>query len=301
MTHLSAPSLERPSWIKARASLTPTYYETAEKVKELGLHTVCQEAACPNIGECWSQKHATVMILGRICTRACRFCNVATGKPTPVDPKEPENTAELVRALGLAHVVVTSVDRDDLPDGGAGHFADTIRAIRAAMPHTSIEVLTPDFLHKDGALDTVIAAGPDVFNHNVETVARLYPHVRPKARYFHSLYQLKRAKMLDPNVFTKSGFMVGLGEDAMEIRQLMNDLRSADVDFLTVGQYLQPTPKHYPVMAYLPPKAYTLIERAAYRKGFLYVSASPLTRSSYHAGDHFQQLKAQKSSRNSKI
>ena len=239
------------------------------------------------------------MILGRICTRACRFCNVATGKPTPVDPMEPENTALLVKSLGLAHVVVTSVDRDDLPDGGAEHFAQTILAIRAVMPETTIEVLTPDFLNKNGALETVMAARPDVYNHNVETVARLYPHVRPKARYFHSLYQLKRAKMLDPSVFTKSGFMVGLGEDAMEIRQLMNDLRSADVDFLTVGQYLQPTPKHYPVMSYLPPKAYTLIERAAIRKGFLHVSASPLTRSSYHAGDHFQRLKAAQKVKNS--
>lgn len=289
---LPSTILVRPKWIKARAALTETYYETAETVQKLNLNTVCQEAACPNIGECWSQKHATVMILGRICTRACRFCNVATGKPTAVDPMEPANTATLVKSLGLAHVVVTSVDRDDLSDGGAGHFAETIHAIRSVMPETTIEVLTPDFLNKPGALETVIAARPDVYNHNVETVARLYPHVRPKARYFHSLYQLKRAKMLDPSIFTKSGFMVGLGEDAMEIRQLMNDLRSADVDFLTVGQYLQPTPKHYPVMAYLPPKAYTLIERAAYRKGFLLVSASPLTRSSYHAGEDFKRLKA---------
>jgi lipoic acid synthetase len=297
--HLPSETLVKPQWIKARAALTQTYYETADTVQKLNLHTVCQEAACPNIGECWSKKHATVMILGRICTRACRFCNVATGKPTPVDPMEPENTALLVKSLGLAHVVVTSVDRDDLPDGGAEHFAQTILAIRAVMPETTIEVLTPDFLNKNGALETVMAARPDVYNHNVETVARLYPHVRPKARYFHSLYQLKRAKMLDPSVFTKSGFMVGLGEDAMEIRQLMNDLRSADVDFLTVGQYLQPTPKHYPVMSYLPPKAYTLIERAAIRKGFLHVSASPLTRSSYHAGDHFQRLKAAQKVKNS--
>ncbi len=296
---LPSATLVKPQWIKARAALTQTYYETADTVQKLNLHTVCQEAACPNIGECWSKKHATVMILGRICTRACRFCNVATGKPTPVDPMEPENTALLVKSLGLAHVVVTSVDRDDLPDGGAEHFAQTILAIRAVMPETTIEVLTPDFLNKNGALETVMAARPDVYNHNVETVARLYPHVRPKARYFHSLYQLKRAKMLDPSVFTKSGFMVGLGEDAMEIRQLMNDLRSADVDFLTVGQYLQPTPKHYPVMSYLPPKAYTLIERAAIRKGFLHVSASPLTRSSYHAGDHFQRLKAAQKAKNS--
>ena len=297
--HLPSETLVKPQWIKARAALTQTYYETADTVQKLNLHTVCQEAACPNIGECWSKKHATVMILGRICTRACRFCNVATGKPTPVDPMEPENTALLVKSLGLAHVVVTSVDRDDLPDGGAEHFAQTILAIRAVMPETTIEVLTPDFLNKNGALETVMAARPDVYNHNVETVARLYPHVRPKARYFHSLYQLKRAKMLDPSVFTKSGFMVGLGEDAMEIRQLMNDLRSADVDFLTIGQYLQPTPKHYPVMAYLPPKAYTLMERAAIRKGFLHVSASPLTRSSYHAGDHFQRLKAAQKAKNS--
>jgi lipoic acid synthetase len=216
---------------------------------------------------------------------------VATGKPNPVDPQEPDNTAQLVTSLGLSHVVVTSVDRDDLPDGGAGHFAQTIQAIKKRSPNTTVEVLTPDFLNKPGALEMVLEAGPDVYNHNVETVARLYPQVRPKARYFHSLYQLKRAKMSRPDVFTKSGFMVGLGEDALEIRQLMNDLRTADVDFLTIGQYLQPTPKHYPVAAYIEPQEYDVLKEAAYKKGFLYVAASPLTRSSYHAGDHFQELR----------
>ena len=283
--------LPRPSWLRAKAALTPTYHSTVETVKRLGLHTVCEEAACPNIGECWSQKHATVMILGRICTRACRFCNVATGKPTELDHKEPEQVGAMVAALELAHVVVTSVDRDDLPDGGAAHFAQTIMAIRKAYPIATIEVLTPDFLDKEGALEKVIDAGPDVYNHNIETVPRLYPHVRPRARYFHSLYLLKRAKSLNPNIFTKSGFMVGLGEERIETRQVMNDLRAADVDFLTIGQYLQPTPKHYPVAAYLEPQEYDTLKEAAYKKGFLYVAASPLTRSSYHAGDHFQELK----------
>lgn len=283
--------LPRPSWLRAKAALTPTYHSTVETVKKLGLHTVCEEAACPNIGECWSQKHATVMILGRICTRACRFCNVATGKPTEVDPQEPEQVGAMVAALELAHVVVTSVDRDDLPDGGAFHFAKTIMAIRKAYPIATIEVLTPDFLDKEGALEKVIEAGPDVYNHNIETVPRLYPHVRPRARYFHSLYLLKRAKSLNPNLFTKSGFMVGLGEERIETRQVMNDLRAADVDFLTIGQYLQPTPKHYPVAAYIEPQEYEVLKEAAYKKGFLYVAASPLTRSSYHAGDHFQELK----------
>ena len=287
-------TLRKPEWLKARASLTPSYHATAQRVKELRLNTVCQEAACPNIGECWDKNHATVMILGRICTRACRFCNVATGKPTPIDPQEPQNVAHLVQSLELSHVVVTSVDRDDLPDGGAQHFADTIGAIRQSRPHTTIEVLTPDFLGKEGALETVIAARPDVYNHNVETVPRLYPSVRPKARYFHSLYLLKKVKMLDPNIFTKSGFMVGLGEETLEIRQVMNDMRTADIDFLTVGQYLQPTPQHHPVMSYVHPEEYKKIEKSAYRKGFLYVAASPLTRSSYHAGDHFQELRARR-------
>ncbi len=286
--------LKKPDWLRAKASLTPEYHATAQRVKELGLHTVCQEAACPNIGDCWSKSHATVMILGSICTRACRFCNVATGKPTPVDAQEPEKVAFLVQSLNLSHVVITSVDRDDLDDGGAGHFVDTICAIRALCPGTTIEILTPDFLGKDGALERVVAAKPDVYNHNVETVPRLYPSVRPKARYFHSLYLLKKVKLLDPTIFTKSGFMVGLGEDALEIRQVMNDLRTADVDFLTIGQYLQPTPKHHPVVSYVHPDEYVKMEKAAYRKGFSYVAASPLTRSSYHAGDDFRALRAKR-------
>lgn len=285
-------TLSKPDWIRAKARLNHVYEETAQKLKDFGLSTVCQEAACPNIGECWSQKHATVMILGEICTRACRFCHVATGKPKPLDTQEPEKTGQFVAALGLAHVVVTSVDRDDLDDGGAEHFAQTIHAIRKHCPHTTIEVLTPDFLGKNGALELVIAAKPDVFNHNIETVPRLYPHVRPKARYFHSLYLLKKAKSLDPTLFTKSGFMVGLGESRLEVSQVMNDLRAADVDFLTIGQYLQPTPKHYPVAEYIPPEEYERWKEKAYKRGFSYVAASPLTRSSYHAGDHFTKLRA---------
>lgn len=291
-------NLKKPEWLRARAALTPSYHATAQRVKELGLHTVCQEAACPNIGDCWDKNHATVMILGSICTRACRFCNVATGKPTPVDEQEPEKVAYLVQSLELSHVVITSVDRDDLPDGGAQHFAQTIHAIKKSCPETTIEVLTPDFLNKEGALEIVVNAKPDVYNHNVETVPRLYPSVRPKARYFHSLYLLKKAKMLDPNLFTKSGFMVGLGEETLEVRQVMNDLRTADVDFLTIGQYLQPTPKHHPVLSYVHPDEYKTMEKAAYRKGFLYVSASPLTRSSYHAGEHFQELRARRQAQN---
>jgi lipoyl synthase len=282
---------QRPSWLRARAALTPTYHATVDTVRRLGLTTVCEEAACPNIGECWSKRHATVMILGAICTRACRFCNVATGKPTPVDPDEPRRVAELVEALGLRHVVVTSVDRDDLPDGGADHFVQTIKAIRGLAPATTIEILTPDFLGKPGALEHVVRARPDVYNHNVETVPRLYPTVRPKARYFHSLYLLKQVKLLDPEIFTKSGFMVGLGEEPLEIRQVMSDLRAADVDFLTIGQYLQPTPKHHPIVRYALPQEYETLTRSAYKKGFLYVSASPLTRSSYHADQNFQELK----------
>lgn len=283
--------LQKPSWIRAKASLTPTYHETVATVKRLGLHTVCEEAACPNIGECWSKKHATVMILGSICTRACRFCNVKTGKPGPVDADEPQKVRDLVAALQLKHVVITSVDRDDLPDGGAAHFAAVITAVRALNSAVTIEILTPDFLGKPGALETVITARPDVFNHNVETVPRLYHQVRPKARYFHSLYMLKQAKLLDPTLFTKSGFMVGLGEERWEISQVMNDLRAADVDFLTIGQYLQPTPSHHPIIRYVPLEEYQRMEKSAYKKGFLMVSASPLTRSSYHAGDHFEQLR----------
>jgi lipoic acid synthetase len=266
-------------------------------MRDLALNTVCEEAACPNIGECWKQKHATVMILGRVCTRACTFCNVATGRPDLLDPHEPERVAEAVAALGLAHVVVTSVDRDDLDDGGAGHFARTITAIRTAAPGTTIEVLTPDFLRKQGALETVVGARPDVFNHNLETVPRLYAEVRPGARYFHSLRLLDQAKRLDPALFTKSGIMVGLGEDRVEVLQVMDDLRAAEVDFLTIGQYLQPTPKHHAIARFVTPEEFRSYAGFATAKGFLLVSASPLTRSSYHAGEDFARLRAARSVR----
>jgi lipoic acid synthetase len=252
---------------------------------------VCEEAGCPNIGECWEKKHATFMIMGDTCTRACAFCNVKTGLPGHLDLDEPAHVAEAVRKLGLAHVVVTSVDRDDLADGGAAHFAATIAAIRASNPSTTIEVLTPDFLRKDGALEIVVAAKPDVFNHNLETVPSKYLTVRPGARYFHSIRLLQRAKELDPTLFTKSGIMVGLGEERNEVLQLMDDLRSAEVDFLTIGQYLQPTRKHHAVVRYVPPEEFKSYETIAYSKGFLLVSASPLTRSSHHAGDDFARLK----------
>ena len=261
-------------------------------MRELQLSTVCEEAACPNIGECWRQKHVTVMILGRVCTRACTFCNVATGRPDLLDPHEPGRVAEAVAALELSHVVVTSVDRDDLDDGGARHFAQTIAAIRAASPATTIEVLAPDFLRKEGALEAVIAAKPDVFNHNLETVPRLYAEVRPGARYFHSLRLLDQAKRLDPALFTKSGIMVGLGEDKTEVLQVMDDLRAAEVDFLTIGQYLQPTPKHHSIARFVTPDEFRSYASFALSKGFLLASASPLTRSSYHAGDDFARLRA---------
>jgi lipoyl synthase len=266
-------------------------------MRALSLNTVCEEAACPNIGECWKQKHATVMILGRVCTRACTFCNVATGRPDLLDPHEPERVAEAVAALGLSHVVVTSVDRDDLDDGGAGHFARTITAIRAAAPGTTIEVLTPDFLHKDGAVETVVAADPDVFNHNLETVPRLYAEVRPGARYFHSLRLLDQVKRLDPAMFTKSGIMVGLGEDKTEVLQVMDDLRAAEVDFLTIGQYLQPTIKHHAIARFVTPEEFRSYRSFALGKGFLLVSASPLTRSSYHAGEDFARLRRARAAR----
>jgi lipoic acid synthetase len=283
--------LRKPDWIRVRAPQSPIYRETQQIVRENNLVTVCEEAGCPNIGECWSRKHATMMIMGEICTRACAFCNVRTGLPGPLDPLEPDHVATAVEKLGLAHVVITSVDRDDLPDGGAGHFAQVIRAIRARTPHTTIEVLTPDFLRKDGALEMVVAARPDVFNHNLETVPSKYLTVRPGARYFHSLRLLQRVKELDPAMFTKSGIMVGLGEERNEVLALMDDLRSADVDFLTIGQYLQPTRKHHPVIRFVPPdefKAYDTIGRS---KGFLLVSSSPLTRSSHHAGEDFARLR----------
>jgi lipoic acid synthetase len=285
--------LKKPDWIRVRAPGSPVYRETQEIVRTNKLVTVCEEAGCPNIGECWSKKHATFMILGDTCTRACSFCNVRTGKPAAgVDADEPRRVAEAVAKLGLHHVVITSVDRDDLDDGGAQHFADVIRAIRAASPGTTIEVLTPDFLRKDGALEKVVAAKPDVFNHNLETVPSLYVTVRPGARYFHSVRLLQRVKELDPEIFTKSGIMVGLGEERNEILQLMDDLRSADVDFLTVGQYLQPTRKHHAIIRFVTPDEFSGYETVAYSKGFLKVSASPLTRSSHHAGEDFEKLRA---------
>lgn len=286
------PVLRKPAWIRVKAPTSPEYHETRRLMRELKLNTVCEEAACPNIGECWKQKHATVMILGSVCTRACTFCNVATGRPDLLDPHEPGHVGEAVARLGLSHIVVTSVDRDDLDDGGAGQFVRTIRAIRAAAPDTTIEVLTPDFLKKDGAIEAVVEARPDIYNHNLETVPRLYAEVRPGARYFHSLRLLDRVKELDPGLFTKSGIMVGLGEDKAEIYQVMDDLRAAQVDFLTIGQYLQPTPKHHAVSRFVPPEEFDAYAKMAFGKGFLMVSASPLTRSSYFAGEDFAKLRA---------
>ena len=287
-----SPVLRKPNWIRVKAPGSAAYGETKRIVREHGLHTVCEEAGCPNIGECWTKKHATMMIMGDTCTRACAFCNVRTGLPLPLDREEPARVAEAVEKLGLEHVVITSVDRDDLAVGGAQHFAEVIRAIRARTPTTTIEVLTPDFLRKDGALEIVVEARPDVFNHNLETVPGLYLQIRPGARYFHSLRLLQRVKELDPTMFTKSGIMVGLGEEREEVLQLMDDLRTADVDFLTIGQYLQPTRKHAEVKRFVTPDEFKSYERIASAKGFLLVSASPLTRSSYHAGDDFARLRA---------
>ncbi len=284
--------LRKPAWIRVRAPTSPEHAETRRLMRALSLHTVCEEAACPNIGECWSQGHATVMILGDTCTRACAFCNVKTGMPGRVDPAEPEHVARAVAELRLDHVVITSVDRDDLDDGGAGQFVKVIERLRATAPQTTIEVLTPDFRGKPGALEAVVAARPDVFNHNLETVPRLYPTIRPGARYFHSLRLLQKAKELDGRLFTKSGLMVGLGESRQEVYQVMDDLRAANVDFLTIGQYLQPTLRHAPVARYVTPDEFRDYEKMAYGKGFLMVSASPLTRSSYHAGDDFARLRA---------
>ncbi len=281
----------KPEWIRVKAPNSPVFRETTAIVREHGLVTVCEEAGCPNIGECWSKRHATFMIMGDTCTRACAFCNVRTGQPLPLDQNEPEHVAEATAKLGLAHVVITSVDRDDLDDGGADHFARTIAAIRRASPAT-IEVLTPDFLRKDGAVEKVVEARPDVFNHNLETVPSKYLTVRPGARYFASLRLLQRVKELDPAMFTKSGIMVGLGEERNEVLQLMDDLRAANVDFLTIGQYLQPTRKHHPVMRFVTPDEFRAYETIAYAKGFLMVSATPLTRSSHHAGEDFARLKA---------
>jgi lipoyl synthase len=286
------PALPKPDWIRVRAPVSKGYAETQKIVRDNKLVTVCEEAGCPNIGECWDKKHATFMIMGDTCTRACAFCNVKTGLPGVLDLLEPQHVAEATAKLGLNHIVVTSVDRDDLADGGADHFAQTIRAIRAHCPSTTIEVLTPDFLRKDGAIDVVVAAKPDVFNHNLETVPSRYLTVRPGARYFHSVRLLQRVKELDPSMFTKSGIMVGLGEERNEVLQLMDDLRSANVDFLTIGQYLQPTKKHHPVVRFITPEEFKAYETIAYAKGFLMVSASPLTRSSHHAGEDFQRLKA---------
>jgi lipoic acid synthetase len=286
------PIRRKPEWIRVTAPNSPEYAETRRLIRAHGLTTVCEEAACPNIGECWKQKHATIMILGSVCTRACSFCNIATGRPDLLDPHEPERVADALAGLGLEHVVVTSVDRDDLEDGGAAHFARTITAIRARSPETTIEVLTPDFLRKDGALEIVVAARPDVFNHNLETVPRLYAEVRPGARYFHSLRLLDRVKLLDPAMFTKSGIMVGLGEAKGEVLQVMDDLRAAEVDFLTIGQYLQPTVKHHAVDRFVTPDEFATYRALALGKGFLMVSATPLTRSSYHAGADFAALRA---------
>lgn len=288
--------LRKPSWIRAKAPgagpEAGVYAETKKIIKDNNLVTVCEEAACPNIGECWSQRHATMMIMGEICTRACAFCNVSTGMPLPLDTYEPSRVADAVAKLGLRHIVITSVDRDDLDDGGAQHFADTIYAIRATSPETSIEILTPDFLRKEGALEIVVEARPDVFNHNLETTPRLYLSIRPGARYFHSMRLLQRVKEIDPTIFTKSGIMVGLGESREEVMQVMDDMRAADIDFITIGQYLQPTRKHAPIDRFVTPDEFESYATMARAKGFLMVSATPLTRSSHHADEDFAKLKA---------
>lgn len=286
------PILRKPEWIRVKAPGSPVYTETKRVVRENNLVTVCEEAGCPNIGECWTKKHATMMIMGDTCTRACAFCNVKTGLPAPLDAEEPENVANAVAKLGLRHVVITSVDRDDLSDGGARHFVEVIEAIRRRSPGTTVEILTPDFLRKDGALEMVAAARPDVFNHNLETVPRLYLNIRPGARYFHSLRLLQRVKELDPTIFTKSGIMVGLGETRDEVLQVMDDMRSAGIDFLTIGQYLQPTRKHAAIDRFVTPDEFKSYETIARTKGFLLVSSSPLTRSSYHADEDFARLSA---------
>jgi lipoyl synthase len=291
------PSLRKPDWIRVKAPVSPGYVETRRIVRENGLHTVCEEAGCPNIGECWDKKHATFMIMGDTCTRACAFCNVKTGLPAALDAAEPEHVAAATQKLGLSHVVITSVDRDDLDDGGAVHFAAVIRAVRARCPGTTIEVLTPDFLRKTGAVETVVAARPDIFNHNLETVPAKYLTVRPGARYFASVRLLQRVKELDPAMFTKSGIMVGLGETREEILQVMDDLRAAAVDFITIGQYLQPSRKHHAVVRFMPPDEFEVLKAVAYGKGFLMVSASPLTRSSHHAGEDFARLQAARAAR----
>lgn len=286
------PILKKPEWIRVKAPGSPVYAETQKIVRDNKLVTVCEEAGCPNIGECWSKRHATFMIMGDTCTRACAFCNVKTGMPEALTRDEPEKVADAVARMGLEHAVITSVDRDDLADGGAWHFARTIRAIRAASPSTTIEVLTPDFLKKDGALEIVVEAGPDVFNHNLETVPSLYLKIRPGARYFHSLRLLQRVKELEPAMFTKSGIMVGLGETREQVMQVMDDMRSAEIDFITIGQYLQPTRKHAAIDRFVTPNEFKGYETIAYAKGFLMVAATPLTRSSHHAGEDFARLRA---------
>lgn len=283
--------IRKPDWIRVKAPTSKQYAETRRLMRGLKLNTVCEEAACPNIGECWEKKHATMMILGDTCTRACAFCNIKTGIPNRVDPSEPNNVAEACATMGLEHIVITSVDRDDLDDGGADQFVQVIKALREQSPNTTIELLTPDFRNKTGALERVVEAKPDVFNHNLETAPRLYPTIRPGARYYHSLKILDRAKQLDPSIFTKSGIMVGLGEDKQEVYEVMDDMREADIDFLTIGQYLQPTANHAPLQRYVTPEEFEGYEQMARAKGFLLVSATPLTRSSYHAGDDFAKLR----------
>lgn len=282
----------KPKWIRVKAPVSKGYQETRKLMRDKNLHTVCEEAACPNIGECWSKKHATVMILGDTCTRACAFCNIKTGRPMQVDPLEPFHTAEACAAMGLNHIVITSVDRDDLEDGGADQFVKVIKAIREMSPETTIEILTPDFRNKPGSIEKVAEAKPDVFNHNLETVPRNYPKIRPGARYYHSLRLLETVKKVDPSIFTKSGIMVGLGEDRLEVSQVMDDMRMADIDFMTIGQYLQPTPRHAKVERFVTPDEFKSFERMGRGKGFLLISSTPLTRSSYHAGDDFAKLRA---------
>ena len=295
---IDIPRQRKPDWIRVKAPVSEGYHNTRRLMRSLNLATVCEEAACPNIGECWTKKHATVMILGDTCTRACAFCNVKTGMPRAVDPLEPEHVAVAAAELGLEHIVVTSVDRDDLPDGGAGQFVKVIEALRRNTPNTTIEILTPDFRNKhEAAVEAIVAAKPDVYNHNLETVPRLYPTIRPGARYYASLRLLEQVKKLDPTIFTKSGIMVGLGEGRLEVHQVMDDMRSADVDFLTMGQYLQPTPRHARVEDFITPQAFNAYAAIARAKGFLLVAASPLTRSSYHAGDDFAKMKAAREAR----
>ena len=289
--------LRKPDWIRVKAPISKGYHETKKLLNDKKLITVCEEASCPNIGECWEKKHATVMILGSVCTRACSFCNIETGRPDAVNPHEAENIGDVAKVSGLNHIVITSVDRDDLADGGADQFVKCIENVRKKSPQTTVEILTPDFLRKDGALETVVASKPDVFNHNIETVPGLYSSIRPGARYFHSLWLLKRVKELDPLMFTKSGLMVGLGETKEQVLQVMDDMRCADIDFLTIGQYLRPTMRHAPVDRYVHPDEFEFYKKAAYNKGFLMVSASALTRSSYHAGDDFAKMRDERKRR----